>query len=917
MSKTYSFLFLLLFFCTANAQNIVIKGTVFDINTQLPLELATVYFSNVKDSTVIEYATTDKSGFFKINTKKYEKPVFLNVNYMGYQSYVEEQNGLLESKDFGKLYLLQNANVLDEVIIKTEAPPIRIKKDTLEFNASSYKVRPDANVEILLKQLPGFEVDNDGKITVNGKEVTQFLVNGKAFFDKDGAVALKNLPADLISKVQVSDFKTKKEELSKQESSSENSSINLTIDEKKNKGYFGKFLAGYGTDDRYESSFILNYFNNKQKISLLASANNINSSGFSMDEVFDNMGGGRNAPGTKSAGSGKGITESNLVGFNYSDDWAKDLEAMGSYNFSNTINKNESKSNQANFLPTGTILTESDSKTRNENTGNKANFEFEYKINPTTRLVFTPVINQTRSNNLSESSSFSIDESGASLNESTSKSYRENTTTNFANTINFNKGFEKKSRNLSFVFSNNNTNGDSDALNVSETIFYQDNKPNDERNQNNKNGNTYDSYSADIEYTEPITDSLRVRFGFDFDWNNGVNDVKTFDYDGISQTYSVLNDSLSNYTTSTKNSITPKVGLTFEKNKFTFNLNSSTSIIDYDNHSLYLNKTTDLIQKYVLPYGRAQIRYKLDRSKFVTFRYDYSSSLPSSNQLLPVENLANPLNTIIGNPNLNPNEKNSANINFRNFDMRTRSGYSLYVRGDFFNSEVVSSSIYDASGKRTTTYRNVTGTYTTSIGGNWSQSIKNEAHVLRYGLGLNGSYSLDKGFTNAVLYDAKSLGVTPRVYFSYEYGELLTIAPSYSLSYNESRYTNSSLEASSNVVHRINIQTTNYWPKNWVFGNDFGYTYNSNISNDFKKDFYLWNTSLSYAFLDKKMSVKVKVYDVLNQNQSATRTISPTTIRDEENTVLKRYAMFSLAYKLGSFSGKEKRSRNPGNREMD
>jgi hypothetical protein len=126
------------------------------------------------------------------------------------------------------------------------------------------------------------------------------------------------------------------------------------------------------------------------------------------------------------------------------------------------------------------------------------------------------------------------------------------------------------------------------------------------------------------------------------------------------------------------------------------------------------------------------------------------------------------------------------------------------------------------------------------------------------------------------------------------------------------------LEASSNVVHRINIQTTNYWPKNWVFGNDFGYTYNSNISNDFKKDFYLWNTSLSYAFLDKKMALKIKVYDILNQNQSATRTISPTTIRDEENTVLKRYAMFSIAYKLGSFSGKEKRFReNERNRGSD
>jgi hypothetical protein len=179
MSKIYFYLFSLLFFYSANAQNeIIIKGTVIDINTQVPLELATVYFSNAKDSTVIEYANTDKNGVFKIATKKYDKPVVLKVNYMGYQTYVEEQSALLESKDFGKLYLLQNTNVLNEVVITSEAPPIRVKKDTLEFNASSFKVRPDANLEILLKELPGFEVDSNGKITINGKEVNQFLVNG-------------------------------------------------------------------------------------------------------------------------------------------------------------------------------------------------------------------------------------------------------------------------------------------------------------------------------------------------------------------------------------------------------------------------------------------------------------------------------------------------------------------------------------------------------------------------------------------------------------------------------------------------------------------------------------------------------------------------------------------------------------------
>lgn len=921
MPKFSYFVFLLFFFFSANAQNdIVIKGTVYDINTQIPLELATVYFSTAKDSTLLEYATTDKNGVFKISTKKYDKSVFLKVNYMGYQPYIEAQDGLLESKDFGKLYLLQNTNLLNEVVIKSEAAPIRVKKDTLEFNAASFKVRPDANVEILLKQLPGFEIDSNGKITVNGKDVTQFLVNGKAFFDKDGAIALKNLPADLISKVQVSDFKTKKEELAKQESSSDFATINLTIDEKKNKGYFGKFLGGYGTDDRYENSLIVNFFDNKQKISVLASANNINSSGFTQDEVFDSMGGGRNSKEnnrTASVISGKGITTSNLVGFNYSDQWSKEAEASSSYNFSNTINENESKSNQASFLPKGTIFSNSSSKTRNENTGNKANFEFEYKLNPTIRIVVIPKMDQTRSNSLAESASDAEDGNRAALNSSTSESRKESTANNFTNAINFNKTFEKKARNLSFEFNNNNTNNDSEAKNISETIFLQGTRPDDKRNQTSQTANIYDSYSADIEYTEPITDSLRIRIGSDFGWSNTINDLKTFNYDETSQLYAIVNDAQTNYTTSTQNTFSPKVGLTFEKNNFTVNLNSNTSIVDFNNYSLYLNKETNLNKNYILPFGRVQVRYKLDRSKFLTLRYEYSTSLPLANQLLPVANLANPLNTIRGNENLNPNKKSGINLNFRDFNFRSRTGYSVYMRADFFGSEIVMRSDFDESGKRQTTYENVSGTYSTYVGGNWNKTIKKEAHVLRFGLNLNANYSLDKGFTNTVSYNAKSLGISPSLYLSYDYGELLTVAPSYNYSYHETNFTNTSLNSSSNFVHRINLQTTNYWPKNWVFGNDFGYTYNSNISDGFKKDFYLWNTSLSYRFLDKRMTLKAKVFDVLNQNLSISRTISPTTIRDEENTVLKRYAMFSLAYKMGAFGKKERHSRESRMKEMD
>lgn len=902
MSKLHFFLLIIIAGYTVNAQNVIIKGTVIDIKTQLPLELATICFTTDKDSVIVD-TTSDKNGFFSINIKKCDKPVFLKIICQGYQDYYEEEKGFSASKDYGKLYLLETINALDNVIIKSKSSPIVMKKDTLEFNASSYKVRPDSNVETLLKKLPGFDIDNNGKVTVNGKKVTQFLVNGKTFFDKDGSIAIKNLPADIIKKIQVSNFKTKKEELSKQESTSNYSSVNITIDENKNKGFFGKITGGYGSDRRYESSLIMNFFNNKQQISVLASSNNINSTGFSMDDVFGAMGGGRNNNNNAAynSESDNGITKTNLIGLNYFDQWHKSMDVSANYSFSNTINNNTNKSNQTSLLPTGNILTSSETITRNENTGNKVNLELEYKINPTTQFFVSPQFNQSSVKTSSDSSIFSENENGQSLNESDSKFYAETSNFNFTNSINFNKIF-KKSSNLSLVFTNDNTSYDSDGLDFSKTIFYQDNKATDERNQNAKKNTVKDSYSLDFEYSKLITDSLRIGLGADFYLDKTINDEKTFNFAPDTQSYSDLNLSLTNYTTSRQNTISPKVGITWQKNKFSININSRTAIIDYDNHSLYLNKVTNLNKKYVLPYGDFLFRYEFNKSKDLTFKFNHFNLLPTSVQLLPVQNLSNPLNTIIGNPGLNPIKKNSVNFNFRNFDLHKHSGCSLFTQVDYYNSIVIPISIFDESGKSITTYTNISGTYAATFSTNWYQSIKKDAYVLIYSLGIDGSYSFDKGYTNAVLYTAKSKVITPKVYLTFAYGELAIISQSYSLSYNQTNYENYSIDASSNVVHKINLETTTYWPENLVFGNDFDYTYNSAISSDFKKDFFLWNTSLSYEILNKKMILKVKVYDVLNQNQSAVRTISSTSIRDEENTVLKRYMMFSLSYKIGNFA---------------
>ncbi len=921
MSKLYFVLLLISCSVTSFSQNITIKGKILDSKTQVPLESATVYLSRVSDSTVVDYTITDKNGGFAISTKKITKPVFLKVSYIGYQTYKQQLESIVTDKDFGTLRMAENGNTLGEVVVKSEAPPIRIKKDTLEFNASSFKLRPDSNVETLLKQLPGVEIDEQGKIKVNGKDVNQVLVNGKPFFDKDGKIALQSLPSDIINKVQVTDTKTRKEELTKQAASSNNASINLTIDEDKNKGLFGKFMGGYGSDKRYESSALVNYFKNKRKISLLASSNNINSTGFSMDEIFDNMGGGRNVSyffnnddnsygiGNLRFGGGKGIIQSNMVGINYADEWFKGFDGNGAYFYSGTNANNSNRTRLVNLLPSGNLTTVSNGNTHEERDGHNFTFNFDYKIDSTATINVAPKFSTSKASNVGNSYQSTYDDNGQLLNDNSAQTADAVNKTNFNNTVNFNKAFKRKGRFVNVFLENINTAEDGEAINKSATQFYQDATPDDVRNQDRKTRKISDSYATEIEYAEPVTDSMQVKLGVYARFEKTTDDRKVFDFNSVTQSYSDVNALQSNFWSSTTKLVTPKTGFSIQRKKFDLSLSAGTTITGYDNSSLYLGNKTDLNKNYIFPYASAYGSFRFTKSASLWVNYEYLASFPTAEQFLPVENLTDPLNTYIGNPNLGLNETHNVNMNFNNYDYATRSGYGVYVGGQFNGNEIVSSTVYSASGKRTTTYADVSGTYETWYGVRWNKTYKSNAHTFKFVLAFNPGLAKSKGFTDGKLFEAQSLRLSPRMNFTYEYGELLTINPSYNLTYNQTDYSNYLVTSAATVVHKFNLQTTNYWPKNWVFGNDFGYTYNSNIADGFKKDFYLWNSSLAYSFYKKKITAKVKVYDLLNQNQATTRRITPTSIRDEENVVLKRYAMFSLSYKIEKFAGKEKPDR--------
>ena len=929
---------LFLFLCivsSVSAQNITLKGQVQDPEN-VPLESATVYLTSVQDSTVIDYTITNKSGNWEIKTRKLDKPVFLKISFVGFSSYTQKLDAAAEDRDFGSIKLSDKATELGEVVINTEIPPIRIKSDTLEFNASSFKVRPDANVEALLKQLPGVEIDENGKITINGKEVNQILVNEKPFFDKDGKIALQNLPADIIDKVQVTDTKTKKQELAGEKATGNNASINLTIKEDRNKGFFGKLMGGYGSSKRYESSLLLNYFKNKTKFSVLGSSNNINSTGFSMNEVFDNMGGGRNQSVYVSGdgsfgingmqfGGNQGITLSNIIGVNYADEWVKGLDSNFNYFYTDANTQNENKTRQVTLLPKATTapadepqktqVMESESDFDSKKFAHNISTSFEVTIDSTSNVYFAPKFMKANSKSRSSSAQTTRDQDDVLLNQSTGSSFNDTDNNKFESNLEYFKAFRKKGRSISVSLNNENQLNDNNDFSKSDNRFYRtedldgdgqnDLLRRDLRDQYIKNKTTTDDYDIGVEYKEPITDSLSVVVGALQQWRGNAEDRRGFNYDTATNDYTAVSDILTSYTSRQANTMNPFAGINFSKSKFSFTIKGGVRFSSLEAFGAYRGQEYSLNKNYTLPSAEFNTNYKITKSASLYFNYDYNVNFAQARQLLPIEDISSPLITYKGNENLAPNKYHSFYMGMHNFDFPTRTGYGIYAGGSFRESEITPYTTILDDGSQYVTYTNVSGTAETWFGGNWTKSIKKETSKMRISLGLNNGINFSKGFTNGQLYKASAFYVSPRVNFSYDYGELLTINPTYNFTYNETRYTNYSIDHASNFTHKFNLQTTSYWPKHVVFGNDLGYTYNSNLSGGFRKDFFLWNTSLGYNFLKDRLLFKVKVYDLLNQNLGTSRDISQSTITDTQNIVLKRYVMFSLTFKLQKFGGKE------------
>ncbi|WP_083643623.1 TonB-dependent receptor [Christiangramia flava] len=915
--KLKLFVALLFFTGLSQAQDFEITGKVTD-TSGAPLGSATVYLEKVTDSSLVTYTISEDNGSFVLDGKSNDKELNLIVSYAGYSPYFKKVQP--KDQDLGNLKMNISSNELDEVTLTAARAPVSIKSDTLEFNAASFKTREDANLEEVLKKLPGVSVDNAGNITVNGKPVSRILVNGKEFFGDDPKIATKNLPKELINKIQVVDTKTKSQEFTGEEGDSENKTINITIDEDKNRGYFSRLTAGGGTDDRYELSAIANYFQDKQRVSFLASSNNINSSGFTFDEVFDSMGRNAYSISTNSNGSfaingvsygnmGGGISETDNIGLNYVDEWAKKTELGLNYFYNHGDNTNRTKIERENILPDGRFFINSNSSSNRLSDNHRFSTSFETQPDTLTRISFRPNFNVTNAQSYSDSYTESLAEDGTMLNNATTTNDSKVFNTDFSNRAYFTRKYGSRGGFYSVNLANNNTNR------IQKDYFYS------ERETFNENGDLTNSqiqdqfidedrksnqYTAELRGRLPISDNWNFDMSLYYDDETSKNQRLVYNASG-EEAYDDLDANLSNDFRSEISNFRPSAGVNYNTDTLRFTLTAGLHHTNLRNTDLF--SETRINNTYNNLYTNAFLYYKLSKSKSIYFNYSNSRQTPSIDQLQPVSITVNPLNILTGNPSLDPSFNHRAYMNFNNYDYASRSGYYTYFGANYQKDAIVPITFTDENLVRTTTYTNVDGTYSIYGGGNLNKSIELDSlSSLKVNPGVYLNYNKNLGFSNEVQYESKILRVTPNVGLVYDIKDLLTLEPVYRMTINRADYSLNNRQENY-LNHELNFQVTSYWPENFLLGSDFSYQKFGNIPPGFKNSFLLWNASLGYKLLGDDGILKLKVFDILNENTSTRRMAGEDFIQNTEELVLKQYFMLSFTWKLKKFGGKDPNNR--------
>lgn len=886
--KHYFFTFSIFCVTVAFAQTkpFKISGTLIAEADKIPLEAATIYLERVKDSSLVTYTISDKDGTFSLEGKTTDSRLNLYISYVGYQTHSQPIHLNQEAINLNAINLKTDLNALEEVLITSRAP-VRIKKDTLEFNASSFKTKKDANIEDLLKQLPGVEVDPKGKITVNGKAVDEILVNGKPFFGNDPTIATRNLSKDIIENVQITNTKTKAEAFAGDEGDKDKKTINLTIKKKNNNGVFGRVAAGSGTNRRYMFAGMLNLFDDDQRISMLAGGNNTNSPGFGFKGDH---------------GGGEGIITSQNYGANYVDTFEKKLDISANYFHSDSRSENEKTAQRAYTLPNSKYITNSGSNLYNETDNHSVDLGFNISVDSTLLINMSPSFKTTNAKIETSSDETSRDDKNTVTNQSSASSFAETMDENFRNNLDVTKLFGNNGAYLKFHVSNKYNTTETDDYLTSETAIFGANPETITRNQLTHGDLKRKGFYTNIAYRLPLK-AKELFLDFKFSYRNDIqkNTKSTYGFDTDTQDFTLFNTDLSTDFKYISKRSTPALKLTYKKEKWSIGFETGYVFSTLQNTDL-LRPHLSLTHDFEAIELRSNFYYQFNTKSYIYSGYNLNNVPPQLLQLQPFQDVSNPLNTVTGNPNLEPTNSHRFNFGYTAFDFQKRTGFFSYINANFISNQVVTRTTIDENFVQNTTYSNVDGGYNINASANYSKAIKIETlKTLKYTVGLSTSINRSINFNNDVQYASNNTSLIPNAGIMFFWNDVMMLTPNYKLSFNKTKFDLDNFEDQEFIDHSVGLQITTSIPKKLEWRNDISFNYNPNITPGFQKSAWFWNTNLTYTVLKDQGTLNLEVYDVLNQNTNAKRIATKNYIQDSQSTVLKQYVILSFSWKFKDF----------------
>jgi hypothetical protein len=899
---------------SVNTQAQQISGKVFDSTNNKSIPNAVVAILKPVDSILVKFIRSGKDGDFELKNVLPGKYIFM-ITHPVYADFVDDITVPADGIAYNNINVIPKSKLLQEVFVRNGGA-IKIKGDTISYTADSFQVGPNANVEELLKKLPGIQVGKDGEIKAMGEKVEKVLVDGEEFFGDDPGMAVKNLRADAVKEVQVFDKKSEQAEFTGIDDGQKQKTINLKLKDDKKKGYFGKIDAAAGPmkkiDNRYNTNLMFNAFKGKRKISVFSLNGNTGQDGLSwqdsekyggsndnvnmsMDEeggmMFMWRGGG--SDDEPYVNTENGFITNNNAGVHYSNKWDDKRTLSISPKFNRQLYNNL----QTNFTQRqvgDSVLNDYSSTNLDVNRYNfKNNLSFDIKFDSSNSLKITAKANFYHTESAEQINSETI--SGTAKLKNNRDQLRTQNTDKSAATVSaiFRHKFKKARRTLSVNADWNLLNTDGSNLLKSTSNIFEDVPVTILQDQQTIIDRNTNKFTGKAVYTEPLNKKFSLELAYELSYSKGKNNSITYQYSPISGKYDELLDTLSNKFDQLIVVNKPSMKISYNFKKLKFNFGSGFGITQFDFTDVTFAKDYDRRFTNIFPSASLNYTYKANHS--INFSYNGNTSQPSLNQLQPLRNNNDFFNQYVGNPDLKQSFAHSFNLshNSYNFIKDMWMYQSLNVRS-VANSITNSITTNTENGQTITKPINTDGNLSVNF---WSGfGFKLKKLNLNINLQPNVNFNRFADVINGNTSFSNTLGTGMGIWLSKSKEKKYDVSVGNNLSYNRNK-TSQNNNVNSYLINTLNINPTVYYKKVWSIAADYNFfarqktvQFQDNLTN------HILNARLQRTFRDNEFTAYFMARDILNQNIGIDRNFNGNVTSEVTNQRLKRYFMIGFSW---------------------